>query len=248
MGRSLVLGEQGLVGAAEIAAPLDFAALGLQNLDRVVVAHARERRLDGFQLGDVALQALQFFAAVLQHAAHDEDDHLFGHALHVFQRGVGHLRLHHPELGEVAARLGFLGAERGAEAIHLAERHGGGFVVELAGLRQVGLVVVEVIHLEQRGGAFAGRGREDGRIHQGEAVRIEVIAHGLDDLVAHADDGVLALAAQPEMAVVHQEIGAVLLGGDGVGVRFRDALQHFERSPRPFRSRPARAVRRGSCR
>ena len=171
---------------------------------------------------------LQFLAPVLQHAADDEDDHLLGHALHVFQRGVGHLRLHHPELGQVAARLGFLGAEGGAEAVDLAERHGGGFVIELAGLREVGLVVVEVIHLEQRGGAFAGRRREDGRIHQGEAVRIEIIAHRLDHFVAHADDGVLALAAQPQVAVVHQEIDAVLLGRDGIRVGFRHALHHFQ--------------------
>ena len=228
MGPGSLLGEHGFVGAAEIAAPLNFAALGLQNLHRVVVAHARKRRLDGLQLGDVALQPLQLFAAILQHAAHDEDDHLFGHALHVFQGGVSHLGLHHPEFGQMAARLGFFGAEGGAEAVDLAERHGRGFVVELAGLRQVGLFVVEVIHFEKRGGAFAGRGGEDGRVDQGEAVGIEIVAHGLDDFVADADDGVLALAAQPEVAVIHQEIDAVLLGSDGVGVGFRNALQHLD--------------------
>ena len=85
IGRVELFGEQRFVGAAEIAAPLDLAALGLQNLHRIVVAHARKGRLNRFQLGDVALQALQLLAAVLQHAAHDKDDHLFGHALDVFQ-------------------------------------------------------------------------------------------------------------------------------------------------------------------
>ena len=51
--------------------------------------------------------------------------------------GVGDLGLDHPELGQVAARLRLLGAERRAEAVHAAERHRVGFVVELAALRQV---------------------------------------------------------------------------------------------------------------
>ena len=100
-------------------------------------------------------------------------------------------------------RLGFLGAESRPKAIHLAERHRGGFVVELAGLSQVSLIVVEVIHLEQGGRAFAGRRRENGRVHQREAVRIEIIAYGLDHLVAHLNGGMLALAAQPKVTVIH---------------------------------------------
>jgi hypothetical protein len=90
------------------------------------------------------------------------------------------------------------------------------------------LLVVEVIHFEQRGGAFAGGRREDGRIHQREAVRIEIIAHRLDDFVPHADDGVLPLAAQPQMPMVHQEIDAVVLGRDGIRIGLRHALQHFQ--------------------
>ena len=62
---------------------------------------------------------------------------------------IGDLGLDHPELGEVAAGLGFFGAEGGAEAVDFAESQGGGFDVELAGLREVGLVVAEVVHLEE---------------------------------------------------------------------------------------------------
>ena len=102
-------------------------------------------------------------------------------------------------------RLGFLRAERRPEGVYLAERHGRGFVVKLAGLRQVRLAVFEVIHLKQRSGSLAGRRREDGRIHQREAVRIEIVAHRADHFVPHADDGVLSLAAQPEVPMVHQE-------------------------------------------
>ena len=80
---------------------------------------------------------------------------------HVFQMRVGGFGLEHPEFGQVAARLRFFGAERGAERIDLAERRGRGFHVKLAGLRQIGLLVVDVVHFEKRGGAFAGRGREN---------------------------------------------------------------------------------------
>ena len=149
--------------------------------------------------------------------------------LYVFQIGVGHLRLHHPELGQVAARFGFFGAKGRAEAIDLAEGHGGGFVVKLAGLRQIHLLVLEIIHLEQGGGAFAGCRREDRRVHQHEAVGIEVLAHGPDHLVAHLQDRVLLLAAQPEVPMVHQELDAVLFGGDGIRVGFRHALHDFDR-------------------
>ena len=116
----------------------------------------------------------------------------------------------------------------GPNVVNLAERHGRGFVIKLAGLRQVGLAVFEVIHFEQRGGAFAGRGREDGRIHQREAVRIEIVAHRPDHFVAHADDGVLPLAAQPQVPMVHQEFDAVILGRDGIRIGLRHALHHFQ--------------------
>ena len=62
---------------------------------------------------------------------------LFGDMLDVFEVGERHLRLDHPELGQMAAGLRLLGAERRAEAVDLAERHRIGFVVKLAGLRQV---------------------------------------------------------------------------------------------------------------
>ena len=58
-------------------------------------------------------------------------------------------------------------------------------------------------------------------------MRIEIIAHRFDHFVTHANDGVLAFAAQPEMAVVHQEIRAMFLGRDGIGIRFRNAVEHL---------------------
>ena len=96
----------------------------------------------------------------------------FGEVHQAVEVEVGDLGLDHPELGEVASSFGLFGAEGGAEAVDLAERQGGGFDVELAGLGEVShLVLVEVLHFEELGGAFAGVGREDGWIGAREAVR-----------------------------------------------------------------------------
>ena len=131
---------------------------------------------------------------------------------------VGDFGFDHPELGEVAAGLGFFGAEGGAEAVDLAEGERGGFDVELAGLGEVGLVVVEVVHLEELGGAFAGVGCEDRRVGADEAVGVEVLRCGAHDGGADAEDGGLARGAEPEVAVLHEEVDAVLFEGDGEGV------------------------------
>ncbi len=84
---------------------------------------------------------------------------------------------------------------------------------------------MEVLGAEQGAGALAGAGREDGRVQQGEAVAVEEVADGLHQGVADAQDGPLALAAQPEVAVLHEELGAVLLGRDG---EVRAAADEFQ--------------------
>ena len=45
---------------------------------------------------------------------------------------------------------------------------------------------------------------------------------------ADAQDGRLARGADPEVAVLHEEVDAVLLGGDGVGVGLGDALDDLD--------------------
>ena len=169
----------------------------------------------------------QIGAAALEAALDQESQKAFGEFHDVVERGVGDFGLDHPELGEVAAGLGFFRAEGWAERIDLAERHGGGFDVELAGLRQVRLLF-EVVDGKQRGGPFAGGGRQDGRIGQRESVAVEEIAGGANDFGADAQDGCLALRAQPEMAVLHQEVDAVLFGRDRIRSRFRHALHDLD--------------------
>ena len=92
-------------------------------------------------------------------------DQLLAYMLDVFESGVSHLRLHHPELGEMAAGLRFFGAEHRTEAIGFAEGRGGRLAIELAGLREIDFFVLEVIDFEESRGAFASGGREDRRVH-----------------------------------------------------------------------------------
>jgi hypothetical protein len=115
-------------------------------------------------------------------------EEVFGEFQQAVEVHVGDFGLDHPELGEVTAGLRFFGAEGGAEAVDLAERQRGGLDVELAGLGEVG-GVAEVVDGEERGGAFAGGGREDGRIGADEAVGVEVLAGGAHDFGADAQDG-----------------------------------------------------------
>ena len=166
---------------------------------------------DGFEFGDVLADDFEVGAVGFEDARDDVGEEGFGEVHEAVEVEVGDFGFDHPELGEVAAGLGFFGAEGGAEAVDLAEREGGGFDVELAGLGEVGLVVVEVVHLEELGGAFAGVGREDGRVGADEAVGVEVLGCGAHDGGADAEDGGLARGAEPEVAMLHEEVDAVLL-------------------------------------
>ena len=166
---------------------------------------------DGFEFGDVFADDLEVGAVVFEDAGDDVGDEVFGQVHEAVEFEEGDLGFDHPELGEVAAGFGFFGAEGGAEAVDLAESEGGGFDVELAGLGEVGLVVVEVVHLEELGGAFAGVGSEDGWVGADEAVGVEVFGGGAHDGGTDAEDGGLARSAEPEMAMLHEEVDAVLL-------------------------------------
>ena len=148
----------------------------------------------------------------------------------------------------MAAGLGFVGAECGAEAVDLAEGEGCRFDVELAGLGEVGLVVVEVVHLEELGGAFAGVGGEDGWVGADEAVGVEELGCGAHDGGADAQDGRLARGAEPEVAVLHQEVDAGLFELDGEGCFFGDLVDDGDAFDVELVTAWGRGCRRGPCR
>ena len=195
-----------------------------------------KRSVDARELGRVAAERFEFARAVFEHRLHDVADQAFAQRHHVFQVRVGRFRFEHPEFGEVAARLGFFRAKGRPEGVDLAERHGRRFDVELAGLREVGFLVVDVLDFEKRGGAFAGGRREDGRFGQDVALRIHVFVRGANGFGANAQDRGLARRANPEMPVVQQEIDAVLFQLDRIGRVVRDALHDFDRGDLNFES------------
>src|SRR4029077_13073133 len=94
----------------------------------------------------------------------------------IVELGIGNLRFDHPELGEVAAGLRFLRPKGWTERIHLAQRHRCGFDVELAGLREVRLLV-KIIDGEKRARTFTSRWGKNRRIGEREAALVEEIAH-----------------------------------------------------------------------
>jgi hypothetical protein len=147
-----------------------------------------------------------------------------------------HFRFQHPELGEVPACLGFLRPESRAEAIDLAEGHAGRLQVELARLGQVGLLP-EIVGFEKGGGPLAGGGGEHGAVDENVSALIEEVPAPLADLVADPEQGVGAGGAQPEVAVIQEELRAVVLGSDGIvlgGVEDPEVLQsHFVASGGP---------------
>ena len=205
----------GFVRRSQVAAPFEIVfqrAFGvgfLQHLYGFVVSDARERGFNLFQLRDIAPDDLQIAAPLLQAALHQKADQAFGQVHEVVEFGVGHFRLDHPEFGQVAAGLGFFRAKRWPEGIHLAQRHGRGFDVELAGLREIRLLV-EIIDREKRAGAFAGGRSKNRRIGEDEAALVEEIARRLDDLRPHPQNRRLPRRPHPQVAVLHQEIDAVL--------------------------------------
>ncbi len=95
----------------------------------------------------------------------------------------------------------------------------------MAGLGQIRLLA-EVADLEQGAGALGGAGGDDGRVDIEEAVVVQKVDDGPLDRRPHAHDRPLPAAAQPQVAVVHQELDAVLLGRDRVA---DGVLQHFGR-------------------
>jgi hypothetical protein len=55
-------------------------------------------------------------------------------------------------------------------------------------------------------------------------VIVQPIAHSSLDRRADAQDGPLAVRAQPQVPIIHQELGAVFLRGNGKFGRFLDDL------------------------
>ena len=190
----------------------------------LVIGQPRKRFSDGRETADIPFEDLQVVLPFFQNTFDNEDDEILAEFHNVFERREGDLGLHHPELDEVTAGLGFLGPKGRTETVDLAEGRGRGLVVELAALAEIGLLV-EVLRFEKRRRPFAGARRQDGRIHETESAAVEEVPDRFDDLGPDPEDGVLFLRTQPQVSVLHQERRAVLLQRDRI---FLGHLKNFD--------------------
>ncbi len=217
------LAEHRLVRGAEVVAPLELLAAAREVLEGLVVGDALVAALGRrLQLRDVAAEHLQLGGAPLDHPANQVGDELLLQVEVAVVVEEGDLRFDHPELEQVPAGLALLGPEGRSEGVDLAERHRPRLGVELSRLRKVGGVLVEQVDLEEVGGALH-RGRHEERgVEAHEAALAEELVDGALDLVADAHDGPRAAVPEVEMAVLEEEVDAVLLRRDRVVVAGSD--------------------------
>ena len=182
-----------------------------------------------------AVEEVNLIGAALQHTADDVLDHGLRHVHIAGQIAEGHLRLDHPELGGVALGVGVLGAERGAEGVHIAEGHGKVLGVQLAGHGEAGLFAEEVLgvvhlpvlgpgdvveiqrgHLEHLAGALAVGAGDDGGLDIDEAPALEELVNGVGRHGADAEGGGKQIGAGPQVLDGAQELHAVALLLQGI--------------------------------
>ena len=94
---------------------------------------------------DAFLEELHVLGAAFQHVAADALEERLGQVHVVGQLEERHLRLDHPELGQVARRVGVLRPERRAEGVDLAQSAGEDLGLQLAADGQVGRPAEEVL-------------------------------------------------------------------------------------------------------
>ena len=188
--------------------------------------------------------------ALLQQRLERELQQPLGQRRVVGEIGERDLRLDHPELGEMAAGVGVLGAERRPERVDLGEREAVGLDVELPRHGQERLAAEEILARNRpcpRGvrGRLArssvdtrnscarafgvGRG-DDRRVDPEEAVLVEEAMDRLRQRVAHARRRADHVGARPQMRDLAQELHRVRLRLDRIGVRVVDPADHLDRA------------------
>ena len=184
---------------------------------------------------DKAVEKREIVRAALHHAANDVLDHRFRHFHVAVEVAERHLRLDHPELGGVARGVGILGAERGAERVNVAERHGEVLGVELAGDGQARLLAEEILavidlavlgagrvfkverrHLEHLARALAVGAGDDRGVDVDKAAALEELMHGVGRRASHAERRGEEVRARTKMLDGAQIFDAVALFLQGI--------------------------------
>ena len=238
-------GQIPLVLGLQVAAPAD----GVLELVVVILQQS-----NGIGVGDAAevvvqnvVQTVQqtlihklveeghFLGSMLQNIGNDVLQHVLFHPEQIVQIGEGHLGLDHPELGGMAGGVGVFGTEGGAEGIDVAEGHGIGLAVELAGNGQIGGFAEEVlaeVHLavlgqgnvlQIHGGdlehfacALAVRAGDQGSVDIDEIPLLEELVDGHGCQAADTEHGLEGVGTGPQVRNGAQELHGVLLGLQGI--------------------------------
>ena len=181
------------------------------------------------------VEEVHFLGSSLQNVGDDVFDHILRQAHVVVQIRKGDLRLDHPELGGVAGGVGVLRPEGGAKGVDVAEGHGEGLAVELAGDGQIGGLAVEVlgvIHLavlgfghvvqvqggdlEHLAGALAVRAGDQGRMDIDKVPVLEELVDSHGSQTPDAEHGLEGVGPGPQVSDGPQELHGVPLGLQGI--------------------------------
>ena len=130
----------------------------------------------------------------------------------------------------MALGVGVLGAEGGAEGVHLAEGHRHGLGFQLAGNRKLGAALEEILaeihltvlgfghiveiqrgHAEHFACALTVTARENGGVYIGEAVFLEEAVNGVCGGAAHTEYGIKSVGAGAQMGHGAQKLHAHFL-------------------------------------
>ena len=143
----MLFGQVALVLGLQVVAPSDGKLPRLagffQDADRLGVRHPAKRIVQHILqprkqvLVDSLLEELHVFGAAFERVLDDALEKRLGERHVVLQIEEGHLRLDHPELGQMARRVGVLRAKRRAKGVDLAQRAGKTLDLQLAADRQV---------------------------------------------------------------------------------------------------------------
>ena len=198
-------------------------------------------------LVDEFVEKVHFLGGVLQNVGDDILDHGLGQLHVILQIGEGDFRLDHPEFGGMAGGVGVFRAEGGAEGVDVAESHGEGLGVELAGNGQVGGLAEEVLRIidlavlglgdvvQVKGGdlehfsrALAVGAGDQGRVNVDKIPILEELVDGHGGKAADAEYRLEGVGAGTQMVDGAQELHGVALGLEGVvaggGAFHRDLL------------------------
>ena len=131
--------------------------LGVRDAEELALDDVPERF--DHRLVDPLVEELHVLRALFQHVAEDAFQQPFGQFHVAPEVAEGHLRLDHPELGQVAGRVAVLGAEGRAEGVGLAQPAGERLRLELPADGQIGRAVEEIEGEIQAGRGPLGFGR-----------------------------------------------------------------------------------------